>query len=87
MVKNPHYLYRMTVLGAVAALAGYVKPDVLKGTMLPVVVQCAKDKVGGGRLVACACLFARRWFGLLVHTEGWLVVFAGGTPQSPTDLS
>ena len=46
MVKNPHYLYRMTVLGAIAALSSYVSPDVLRGTMLPVVIQCAKDKVG-----------------------------------------
>ena len=49
MVKNPHYLYRMTVLGAVAALANYVPPDVLRGTMLPVVIQCAKDKVRAPR--------------------------------------
>jgi hypothetical protein len=48
MVKNPHYLYRMTVLGAVAALASYVPKDVLRGTLLPVVVQCAKDKVRAG---------------------------------------
>jgi hypothetical protein len=60
MVKNPHYLYRMTVLGAVAALSSYVSPDVLRGTMLPVVIQCAKDKVRGvvwGRTCMCACVY------------------------------
>lgn len=45
MAGNPHYLYRMTVLGAVAALASYVPADVLRGAMLPAVVACAKDKV------------------------------------------
>jgi hypothetical protein len=64
MVKNPHYLYRMTVLGAVAALSSFVSKDVLRGTLLPVVVQCAKDKVrhgaarraaGARRFGAAAC--------------------------------
>ncbi len=45
MVKNPHYLYRMTVLLAIASLASYVSPDVFVGTMLPVLVGCAKDRV------------------------------------------
>jgi serine/threonine-protein phosphatase 2A regulatory subunit A len=47
MVDNPHYLYRMTVLGALAALASHVSGDVLCGAMLPVVIECSKDKVGG----------------------------------------
>jgi len=46
MLRNPHYLYRMTVLGAIAALSSYVSADVLRGTMLPAVIECAKDKVG-----------------------------------------
>lgn len=45
MVHNPHYLYRMTVLVAIASLAPVVSHEVLCATMLPVVVQCAKDKV------------------------------------------
>ena len=45
MVGNPHYLYRMTVLVALAALAPAVSHDVLCHSMLPVVVSCAKDKV------------------------------------------
>ena len=44
MVGNPHYLYRMTVLVALAALAPAVSHDVLCHSMLPVVVSCAKDK-------------------------------------------
>ena len=45
MINNPHYLYRMTVLVAVAALAPVVSHDVLCNSMLPVVVAAAKDKV------------------------------------------
>ena len=45
MMNNPHYLYRMTVLVAVAALAPVVSHDVLCNSMLPVVVSAAKDKV------------------------------------------
>lgn len=45
MVNNPHYLYRMTVLVAIASLAPVVSHDVLCNSMLPVVVGCAKDKV------------------------------------------
>jgi len=44
MVNNPHYLYRMTVLVALAALAPAVSHDTLCQSMLPVVVSCAKDK-------------------------------------------
>ena len=45
MVKNPHYLYRMTVLVAISSLANYVSQEVFVGTMLPVLIQCAKDRV------------------------------------------
>ena len=45
MMDSPHYLYRMTVLVAVAALAPVVSHDVLCNSMLPVVVSAAKDKV------------------------------------------
>jgi hypothetical protein len=48
MVTNPHYLYRMTVLGALAALASHVSGDVLCGAMLPVVIECSKDKARRG---------------------------------------
>uniref|UniRef100_A0A7S0Y9B7 TOG domain-containing protein n=1 Tax=Polytomella parva TaxID=51329 RepID=A0A7S0Y9B7_9CHLO len=44
-VKNPHYLYRMTVLAAVAALAQHVSQDVICGTMLPVLVSAGRDRV------------------------------------------
>lgn len=44
MVNNPHYLYRMTVLVAIASLAPVVSNDVLCHNMLPVVVNCSKDK-------------------------------------------
>ena len=45
MVDNPHYLYRMTVLVAIANLAPVVSHDVLCNSMLPVIIACAKDKV------------------------------------------
>ena len=45
MVTKAHYLHRMTVLGALAALAPAVGHDTLCNTMLPVVLACAKDKV------------------------------------------
>ncbi len=45
MIKNPHYLYRMTVLQAISALSSIVSRDVLMSTMLPVIINAAKDKV------------------------------------------
>ena len=45
MMNNPHYLYRMTVLLAIASLAPVVSHDVLCDSMLPVVLSAAKDKV------------------------------------------
>ena len=50
MIKNPHYLYRMTVLAAISSLATIVSADVVCNSMLPVILGAAKDKVcGGGR--------------------------------------
>lgn len=50
MVKNPHYLYRMTMLLAISMLASIVPHDVLVGQMMPVILNSAKDKVcKGGR--------------------------------------
>ena len=45
MIKNQHYLYRMTVLMAISMLASIVSQDVLINSMLPVIVSAAKDKV------------------------------------------
>ena len=45
MVSNAHYLHRMTILGALAALAPAVAHDTLCNTMLPVLLSCAADKV------------------------------------------
>ncbi len=45
MIDNPHYLYRMTVLVAIASLAPAVPHDCLCHNMLPVMVACARDKV------------------------------------------
>eukprot|EP00898_Chlorokybus_atmophyticus_P001885 jgi/Chlat1/2698/Chrsp180S08752 len=48
MVKNPmikNYLYRMTVLFAISLLAPVVGGEITCQTMLPVVVNAAKDKV------------------------------------------
>lgn len=48
LIKNPHYLYRMTVLVALSMLATIVSQDVLCNLMLPVITTAAKDKVGRG---------------------------------------
>ena len=45
MIDNPHYLYRMTVLVAIASLAPAVPHDCLCHNMLPVMMACARDKV------------------------------------------
>lgn len=45
LIKNPHYLYRMTVLVAISMLATIVSVDVVCNLMLPVIVSAAKDKV------------------------------------------
>jgi serine/threonine-protein phosphatase 2A regulatory subunit A len=45
LIKNPHYLYRMTVLLAISMLATIVGQDALNNLMLPVITAAAKDKV------------------------------------------
>ena len=45
MIDNPHYLYRMTVLVAIASLAPAVPHVCLCLNMMPVMVACARDKV------------------------------------------
>ncbi len=45
MIKNPHYLYRMTMLQAISMLASIVSTDVLVSQMLPVILNASKDKV------------------------------------------
>ena len=62
MIDNPHYLYRMTVLSAIAALAPVITHDVLVDSMLPVVINAGKDKV---RLTVLAFQFDRHWQALL----------------------
>lgn len=44
MINNPHYLYRMTVLVAISLLAPVVGPEATCQTMLPVVINAAKDR-------------------------------------------
>jgi serine/threonine-protein phosphatase 2A regulatory subunit A len=48
MIKNPHYLYRMTMLYTISLLATIVHHDVLVGQMLPVILNASKDKVSAG---------------------------------------
>jgi serine/threonine-protein phosphatase 2A regulatory subunit A len=45
MIKNPHYLYRMTVLVTISLLAPVVGSEATCQTMLPVVISAAKDRV------------------------------------------
>lgn len=60
LISNQHYLHRMTVLVAIAALAPVVSHDVLCNTMLPVVIGCAKDKVSlvKGTALPCSWIIA-----------------------------
>ena len=43
-INNPHYLYRMTVLLTVSFLAPVLGPETTCSTMLPVVINAAKDR-------------------------------------------
>lgn len=43
-INNPHYLYRMTVLVAISLLAPVVGAEPTCQTMLPVVINAAKDR-------------------------------------------
>ncbi|MCO5601051.1 hypothetical protein L7F22_055168 [Adiantum nelumboides] len=45
MINNSHYLYRMTILNAISLLAPVMGAEVTCQTMLPVVVNAAKDRV------------------------------------------
>jgi len=45
MAKNGNYLYRMTVLSALAELAPFVSQDVCINSVLTVVLSAAKDRV------------------------------------------
>jgi serine/threonine-protein phosphatase 2A regulatory subunit A len=45
MAKNGNYLYRMTVLAALAELAPFVSQDVCINSVLTVVLSAAKDRV------------------------------------------
>ena len=44
MISNQHYLYRMTILVTISLLAPVVGAEVTCHTMLPVVVNAAKDR-------------------------------------------
>jgi len=43
--QHPNYLYRMTVLYAIVAIAPAVGPELLSGTLLPVAILLAADPV------------------------------------------
>jgi serine/threonine-protein phosphatase 2A regulatory subunit A len=76
MIKNPHYLYRMTVLVAISSLANFVSPDVFVSTMLPVLVSCAKDRVPNVKFnvaKVCACA-GRCGSGQRACGKGWSYV-------------
>ena len=45
LIKNPHYLYRITILSAIAQIAPVVGPDVTCTTFMPVLLAAAKDAV------------------------------------------
>lgn len=45
MLKNPHYLYRLTVLNCITALGPTVGKDTIAQMILPVVAAYANDRV------------------------------------------
>ena len=47
--KHPNYLYRMTVLYAIVAIAPVVSAEVLHGMMLPMATHMASDPVANVR--------------------------------------
>lgn len=51
MINNGHYLYRMTILNAISLLAPVMGAEVTCQTMLPVVIDAAKD-----RYTNCFCI-------------------------------
>ena len=61
MVDNQHYLYRMTVLVAIASLAPAVHHDVLCSSMLPVVIGCSKDRVCSSVLGLLHASYKTQW--------------------------
>lgn len=46
MITHQNYLYRMTVLAAIVALAPNVPREVLSNAMLPAAVACSKVRLG-----------------------------------------
>ena len=54
--KHSSYLYRMTSLYSMTALAPVVGPEVLTNTMLPLVLQLGMDPVPNVRFNVAKCL-------------------------------
>jgi serine/threonine-protein phosphatase 2A regulatory subunit A len=52
-IQHPHYLFRMMILEAVAAMATVVNSDMLTTVMLPELLKFNKDKVPNVRFHAC----------------------------------
>eukprot|EP00216_Chloropicon_sp_CCMP2111_P002518 CAMPEP_0198236830 /NCGR_PEP_ID=MMETSP1446-20131203/2724_1 /TAXON_ID=1461542 ORGANISM="Unidentified sp, Strain CCMP2111" /NCGR_SAMPLE_ID=MMETSP1446 /ASSEMBLY_ACC=CAM_ASM_001112 /LENGTH=580 /DNA_ID=CAMNT_0043918779 /DNA_START=110 /DNA_END=1852 /DNA_ORIENTATION=- len=52
-VQNPHYLYRMTILEAIAAMSGTVKREVLTTVVLPEILKTSSDAVPNVRFHGC----------------------------------
>merc|ERR1711934_931707 len=52
-IQHPHYLYRMTILEAVAAMATVVSSDILTTVLLPEMLKCNKDRVPNVRFHVC----------------------------------
>lgn len=45
MLRNPHYLYRLSMIWTLHHLASEVNKDTLSSRILPVIISCAKDQV------------------------------------------
>ena len=56
MSTNPHYLYRLSILWTLRELAKEVSQDTLCGQILPIVVQCAADRVANVKFNAAKVL-------------------------------
>mmetsp|Transcript_18026 Transcript_18026/g.37128 ORF Transcript_18026/g.37128 Transcript_18026/m.37128 type:complete len:583 (+) Transcript_18026:215-1963(+) len=67
-IQHPHYLFRMTILEAVAAMATVVSSEILTTVLLPEMLKCNKDKVPNVRFHVCQLMK-----GLIPHVDPTIV--------------
>jgi hypothetical protein len=85
--SHTNYLFRMSALSAIAALAGTIGAEILMGTMLPIVLQmqALPHSKSCSLLIAHCALLAARCSPLPTHyvTSHSLPYIARRTPRNP----